>query len=157
MMDNLLTIYNLEASIGTSKSGGASSQGTWTYAKLEKGLDNVSEALNEVVQQYFFLNDKGFARNHVTGMAPTFTFTGRRVQGDAAQDYIFGNKYKLDTNRVSSFQLKVTDKSGSAPKVTTYTVDCTICNIQEYSGASTDDSAISFELRFNGAPTMATA
>lgn len=156
-MDNLLTIYNLEASIGTSKSGGASSQGTWTYAKLEKGLDNVSEALNEVVQQYFFLNDKGFARNHVTGMAPTFTFTGRRVQGDAAQDYIFGNKYKLDTNRVSSFQLKVTDKSGSAPKVTTYTVDCTICNIQEYSGASTDDSAISFELRFNGAPTSATA
>lgn len=157
MMDNLLTIYNLEASIGTSKSSGASSQGTWTYAKLEKGLDNVSEALNEVVQQYFFINDKGFARNHVTGMAPTFTFTGRRVQGDAAQDYIFGNKYKLDTNRVSSFQLKVTDKSGSAPKATTYTVECTICNIQEYSGASTDDSAISFELRFNGAPTTATA
>lgn len=156
MMDNLLTIYNLEASIGTSKSGGASSQGTWTYAKLEKGLDNVSEALNEVVQQYFFLNDNGFARNHVTGMAPTFTFTGRRVQGDAAQDYIFGNKYKLDTNRNSSFQLKVTDKSVSSPKATTYTVDCTICNIQEYSGASTDDSAISFEIRFNGAPTAAT-
>ena len=151
MMDNLLTIYNLEASIGTSKSSE-----TWTYAKLENGLDNVSEALNEVVQQYFFLNDKGFARNHVTGMAPTFTFTGRRVQGDDAQDYIFGNKYKLDTNRNSSFQLKVTDNSGVSPKVTTYPVDCTICNIQEFSGASTDDSAISFELRFNGAPTAAT-
>ena len=113
MMGNLLTIYNLEASIGTSKSSE-----TWTYAKLENGLDNVSEALNEVVQQYFFLNDKGFARNHVTGMAPTFTFTGRRVQGDDAQDYIFGNKYKLDTNRNSSFQLKVTDNSGVSPKVT---------------------------------------
>ena len=152
MMGNLLTIYNLEASIGTSKSAE-----TWTYAKLENGLDNVSEALNEVVQQYFFLNDKGFARNHVTGMAPTFTFTGRRVQGDTAQDYIFGNKYKLDTNRNSSFQLKVTDKSGSSPVVTTYTVDCTICNVQEFSGASTDDSAISFEIRFDGAPTTATA
>lgn len=152
MMGNLLTIYNLEASIGTSKSSE-----TWTYAKLENGLDNVSEALNEVVQQYFFLNDKGFARNHVTGMAPTFTFTGRRVQGDAAQDYIFSKKYKLDTERSSSFQLKVTDNSGASPKVTTYTVDCTICNIQEFSGASTDDSAISFELRFNGAPVAATA
>ena len=152
MMGNRLTIYNLEASIGTSKSAE-----TWTYAKLENGLDNVTEALNEVVQQYFFLNDKGFARNHVTGMAPTFTFTGRRVQGDDAQDYICGNKYKLDTNRSSSFQLKVTDNSGVSPVVTTYTVDCTICNIQEYSGASTDDSAISFEIRFNGAPTSATA
>ena len=149
---NLLTVYNLEASIGTSKS-----ENTWSYAKLEAGLDNVSEALNEVVQQYFFLNDKGFARNHVTGMAPAFTMTGRRVQGDAAQDYIFGKKYKLDTDRASSFQLKVTDNSGASPKVTTYTVDCTICNIQEFSGASTDDSAISFELRFNGAPTAATA
>ena len=149
---NLLTVYNLEASIGTSKS-----ENTWSYAKLEAGLDNVSEALNEVVQQYFFLNDKGFARNHVTGMAPAFTMTGRRVQGDAAQDYIFSKKYKLDTERSSSFQLKVTDSSGASPKVTTYTVDCTICNIQEFSGASTDDSAISFELRFNGAPTSATA
>ena len=149
---NLLTVYNLEVSIGTSKS-----EDTWSYAKLEAGLDNVSEALNEVVQQYFFLNDKGFARNHVTGMAPTFTMTGRRVQGDAAQDYIFSKKYKLDTDRASSFQLKVTDNSGVSPVVTTYTVDCTICNIQEYSGASTDDSAISFEIRFNGAPTAATA
>ena len=149
---NLLTVYNLEASIGTSKS-----EDTWSYAKLEAGLGNVSEALNEVVQQYFFLNDKGFARNHVTGMAPAFTMTGRRVQGDAAQDYIFSKKYKLDTERSSSFQLKVTDNSGASPKVTTYTVDCTICNIQEFSGASTDDSAISFELRFNGAPTAATA
>ena len=152
MMDNLLTIYNLEASIGTSKS-----ENPWSYAKLEAGLDNVSEALNEVVQQYFFLNDKGFARNHVTGLAPPFTFTGRRVQGDDAQDYIFGNKYKLDTNRKSCVQLKITDNSGVSPKVTTYTVDCTICNIQEFSGASTDDSAISFEIRFNGAPTAATA
>ena len=149
---NLLTVYNLEASIGTSKS-----ENTWSYAKLEAGLDNVSEALNEVVQQYFFLNDKGFARNHVTGMAPAFTMTGRRVQGDAAQDYIFSKKYKLDTERSSSFQLKVTDNSGASPKVTTYTVDCTICNIQEYSGTSTDDSAISFEIRFDGAPTTATA
>ena len=117
----------------------------------------MSEALNEVVQQYFFLNDKGFARYHVTGMAPTFTFTGRRVQGDDPQDYIFGNKYKLDTNRNSSFQLKVTDNSAAPPTVTTYTVDCTICNIQEYAGASTDDSTIAFQLRFNGAPTRATA
>ena len=149
---NLLTIYNIEAGIGTSKS-----QDAWTYSKLEQGLDNVSEALNEVIQQYFFMEDNGFARNHVTGMAPAFTFTGRRVQGDTAQDYIFSKKYKLDADRISSFQLKVTDKSGSDPVVTTYTVDCTICNIQEFSGASTDDSAISFELRFNGAPVAATA
>lgn len=40
---------------------------------------------------------------------------------------------------------------------TTNVITCpiTICNIQEFSGATTDDSAISFELRFDGAPEVA--
>lgn len=142
----LLTMYNLTASIGTSKTAD-----TWTYAELGEGIDNIAEALNEVVQQYQFLSDNGFAKNHVTGMAPSFTLTGRRVIGDAAQDYIFGKKYFLDTDRQSSFKLTYTQ--GETSK--TITCNCTICNIQEWSGASTDDSAISFELRFDGAPTVA--
>lgn len=146
----LTTMYNLTASIGTSFEKEGSSV-TWTYAPLEDGFDNISEALNEVVQQYFFLRDNGFARNHVTGMAPAFTLTGRRVMGDAAQDYIYGRKYSLDTARQSSFQLKYSDAAGTEH---TITCDCTICNIQEWSGATTEDSAISVEIRFDGAPKI---
>ena len=72
----LMTMYNLTAKIGVSQQ-----TSTWTYAELAKGIDNIAEALNEVVQQYFFLSDDGFARNHVTGMAPAFTLTGRRMMG----------------------------------------------------------------------------
>lgn len=145
---SLTTVYNLKPSIGVSESNG-----TWTYADLSAGIDNISESLNEVVQQYFFLADNGFAKNHVTGMAPSFTLTGRRIAGDAAQDFIFDNKYKLDTDRESSFKLEATEGN------TTVTVvcACTICNVQEWSGASTDDSAISFELRLNGEPTVTSA
>ena len=143
----LKTIYKLTASIGTAYANSA-----WTYTALGEGIDNIAEALNEVVQQYFFMNDSGFARNHVTGMAPAFTFTGRRVVGDAAQDYIFGKKYSMDTDRQSSFKLAYTDDANVSH---TITCDCTICNIQEWSGASTDDSAISFEIRFDGQPTVA--
>ena len=139
----LLTVYNLELEIGISKQGE-----TWTYAPLADGIDNLTEALNEVVQQYFFMSDQGFARNHVTGMAPTFTCTGRRVHEDPAQDFIFTAKYGLDTARQSS--LKLVDTGAG----TTVTCDCTIGNIQEYSGASTDDSAISFEIRLDGKPTV---
>lgn len=148
----LMTMYNLTASIGTSKSGDSSP--TWTYAELKNGFDNIAEALNETVQQYFFLSDNGFARNHVTGMAPAFTLTGRRIVGDAAQDFIFGAKYSMDTARQSSFKLEYTNSEG---KTVTLTCDCTICNIQEWSGATTDDSAISVEIRFDGEPNMATA
>lgn len=142
----LQTLYNLTPSIGTSVS-----QSTWTYAEL-KGIDNVTESLNEVVQQYFFMEDDGFASNHVTGIAPTFTLTGRRILGDAAQEFIFSNKYKLGEDRQSSFKLTWTDSSDATK---TLTVPCTIANVQEWSGASTDDAAISFEIRFNGAPTIA--
>lgn len=149
----LLTMYNLTASIGTSQQGESPSI-TWTYSPLENGFDNISEALNETVQQYFFLSDDGFARNHVTAMAPAFTLTGKRVLGDPAQEYIFGNKYSLDTARQSSFQLKYTNAEGTE---TTITCDCTICNIQEWSGATADDSAISVEIRFDGKPEVSQA
>ena len=122
----LMTMYNLTAKIGTQKSGSAPSE-TWTYAELAEGIDNIAEALNETVQQYFFLSDDGFARNHVTGMAPAFTLTGRRVVGDEAQDYIFGTKYSLDTARQSSFQISYVDVEGATVEIT---CDCTIFNIQ---------------------------
>lgn len=142
----LITMYNLSAYIGT-----AQSNSTWTYAELADGIDNIGEALNEVVQQYFFLNGNGFAQNHVTGMAPSWTLTGRRVLGDAAQEFIFGAKYGLDTDRQSSFKLTYTDASDTT---VTIVVPCTICNIQEFNGATTDDAAISFEIRFDGEPTV---
>lgn len=142
----LLTMYNFKAQIGVSKT-----QNTYTYADLAEGFDNVTEALNEVVQQYQFLSDGGFAKNHVTGMAPSFTLTGRRVFGDTAQDYIFSKKYGLDTDRQSSF--KLTFNNGTED--VTYTCDCTICNIQEFGGAPTEDAAISVEIRFDGKPTTA--
>lgn len=144
-MGKLFTTYGIEASILTSGSSGAE-----VYSELADGIDNIAEALNEVVQQFFFLKDKGFATNHVTGMAPAYTFTGRRVMGDAAQDFIFSKKYSLDADRQS--KLKIAYTEGSAEK--TISCNCTICNIQEFSGASTDDSAISFELRFDGKPTI---
>lgn len=145
----LMTMYGITAKIGTSKAAG--DNGAWTYAPFGDGIDNLTEALNEVVQQYFFLTDKGFAKNHVTGMAPTFTVTGRRIYGDAAQDYIFSKKYGLDDQRISSFQIEYLDASEAT---VTITCDCTIANVQEFSGATTDDTAISMEIRFDGKPDV---
>lgn len=148
----LKPMYNLTASIGTSYTAGASAApGTWTYATLCAGIENLAEALNEVVNQYQFMCDGGFARNHVTGMAPAVTITGRRVMTDDAQNYIFSKKWGLDVDRQSSFKLAYVDGEGAT---VTITVDCTICNIQEWSGNTTDDSAISFEIRFDGKPTV---
>lgn len=139
-------MYGIEASIDTS------STGTAVYSALADGIDNLAEALNEVVQNYSFMKDSGFGSAEVTGMAPTVTLTGRRVLGDTAQDFIFSKKYKTGADRKSTLKLEWTDGADTAKSLT---VPVTITKIQEYSGATTDNSAISIELAFNGAPTLA--
>lgn len=139
-------IYKYTASIDTTPTGQSR-----TWATLCAGFDNISEALNEVIQQYWFLCGGGFAANYVTGMAPAITMTGRRVLGDAAQDYIFGfaQKYGLMKARETHFKLTRTDEAGTA---TTISANVTLVNLSDISGATTDGSAVSVEIRFNGAP-----
>lgn len=144
---SLLVVYNVEMSIDTTPTSG-----TATYAALEDGWNNITESLNEVVQQYWFLGGEGFATNYVTGMAPVFTLTGVRILGDTAQDYIFSNtnKYGLLANRETKLQIKRTVDSTT----TTITVPVTLCNMTDLGGGSTDGSAVSVEIRFNGKPTI---
>lgn len=141
----LLTMYDVHAYIGTSVE-----DNVWTYAELADGIENVAEALNEQVQQYFFLSDNGFGKNHITGMAPAYTFTGKRIFGDAAQDYIFSKKFALNGDRRSSFKFVWSDGTNTHAM----TCDCTICSVQEWSGAANDDSSISFEIRLDGEPVV---
>ncbi len=119
-MDNAFIISGLHAYLGTSKVGSV-----WSYAELEAGLENIAEALNEIVQQFQFLSGRGFAQNQVTGMAPVVTISGRRIMGDAAQDYIFSKKYKLGTERQTSFRLTWTDGTGARSLVVDAT--CVMC------------------------------
>lgn len=146
--NGLMPVFGLKLEIGIAFTPGT--PGTWTYAELGAGIENLTEALNETNQQYHFMTDEGFARNHVTGLAPVYTLTGKRVKGDAAQDYIFSRKFSLNGDRASSVRMTVKDPNGLE---TVTTCDCTLGNIQEWSGAAADDTAISFEIRLDGKPS----
>ena len=130
--------------IGTSESGGA-----WTYSELAEGIEGMEFAENEQNQQYFFLKDKGFARNETTGSAPELVITGRRVVGDPAQDYIAGKQFKLGTERKSS--VKITAEGN------VITCDCTIGAITSFGGNTLDVNAFGCTVRFDGKPTVTTA
>ena len=130
--------------IGTSESSG-----TWSYAKLCKGIENVTFASNEQNQQYFFLCGEGFAHNEVTGGAPELQVSGRRIKGDAAQDYIVGKQFALGTDRNSS--IKITAEGQ------VITCDCSIGDVVSFGGATLDVNTFSCTIRFNGEPTVTTA
>lgn len=132
-----------EIHIGTSETGGS-----WSYAKLCKGIESMEFNENEQNQQYFFLCGEGFAHNEVTGSAPELVISGRRIAGDAAQDYIVGKQFALGTNRNSSVKIVAEGK--------TITCDCTIGAITSFGGATTDVNAFGCTIRFNGKPTVTT-
>lgn len=142
-------IYSYTAEIDTTPAGNAR-----TWAALCAGINNLSEALNETIQQYYFLCGHGFAANYVTGLAPAFTLTGVRVVGDAAQEYIFGKKYATMGERSTNMRLTRTDADGETEVVSAHV---TFVNLSEISGATTDGSAISIELRINGEPYIGDA
>ena len=121
-----------------------------TWVELGEGLDNLAEALNEVINQYQFLNKGGYAESFVTGMQPIITLTGVRMLDDAAQNFIFGKKYELLKNRKSSIRLTVVNPSASDTVITFN--DITLANIQEFGGGSVDGAGISVEFHSSEKP-----
>jgi hypothetical protein len=129
--------------------GTAESSGTWTYSPLCAGIESMEFSENEQNQQYFFLCGEGFAHNEVTGSAPELTISGRRIVGDAAQDYIVSKQFALGEERNSSVKITAEGKVITCP--------CTIGAITSFGGSTTDINAFGCTIRFNGKPTVTNA
>lgn len=126
--------------------GSGSTEGTWTYQPLCEGIESVTPSVNEQSQQYFFMCGKGGADNEVTGIAPQYDVSGKRVHGNAAQDYIAGLKYALGDDRKSSFKVVTPTE--------TIICNCTIADIVDFGGATTDNEPFSCTIYVNGLPTV---
>lgn len=145
----IVPVYKYTAEIDITPKGAAR-----TWAPLCAGFNNISEAMNETIQQYFFLCGSGHAVNYVTGMAPSMTMAGVRVIGDAAQDFMFNSKYTLMSSRDTHFRITRTAENGDKHIIS---ANVTFVNMSDISGGTTDGSAISVEMRFNGAPFLGDA
>ena len=141
---SLNPVWANEVYIGT-----AESSGTWTYSKLCKGIEGMTFSANEQNQQFFFLCGNGFAHNEVTGGAPELQITGRRIAGDAAQDYIVGKQFALGTDRNSSVKIIAEGKQ--------IICDCSIGDVVSFGGNTLDVNSFGCTIRFNGEPTVTDA
>ena len=149
-MSELNPVWENELYVGTeytAGSGGAA--GTWTYAKLCKGIESVSFTPNEQNQQYFFLCGNGFAHNEVTGGAPELTVSGRRITGDAAQDFICGKQFALGNDRNTSVKIIAEGKQ--------IICDATIGDVTSFGGNTLDINSFGCTIRLNGEPTISDA
>lgn len=147
-MSYLLTQYGVELEIDITPFASAR-----TWKPVCDGFNNLSENLNEQVQEYFFLCGKGFGSDDVTGIHPVLALTGVRKIGDAAQDYIFSQRLNLMEGRKTNLRLSIANADGS---VTRYTNRVTMKNISSFGGATTDGAAVSVDFSFNGRPITET-
>lgn len=136
--------------IGTELSSGSTP--AWTYSPLCDGIDSITPSVNEQNQQYFFMCGHGGADNEVTGIAPQYAISGRRIHGNAAQDYIAGLRYSLGSARKSSLKIELYDKDETLSE--TIIADCTITDVVDFGGATTNNEPFSCTLRINGIPTV---
>ena len=152
MIEEIKTMYKLKLEIGISHVGNS-----YTYAPLKAGIENISEAMNYVVNKYQFMSGDGWGNTHVTGAHPEWTATGKRIFGDPAQDYIFGLKDKFGADRDTMLRVTIVDSSSGSSVTKSWVQPVTISDIQEWSGATTDDSSISITIASNGKPTSENA
>lgn len=147
-MSYLLAVYGVDLEIDTTPFGTSR-----TWAPVCDGFNNLTEALNEQLQEYFFLCGKGFGSEEVTGIHPQIQLQGVRRIGDAAQDYIFGSRYNLMQGRKTNLRYSVANADGT---VTRYTNFVTMTNISSFGGATTDGAAVTVDFYFNGRPIVET-
>lgn len=140
-------VWANEIHIGTSAT--TATPPVWSYEKLCKGIESVSFSPNEQNQQYFFLCGNGFAHNEVTGGAPTLTISGRRISGDAAQDYIVGKQFSLGTDRNTSVKIIAEGKQ--------IVCDATIGEVTSFGGSTLDVNSFGCTIYLNGQPTVTNA
>lgn len=147
-MSYLLTQYGVELEIDTTPFGAAR-----TFAPVCDGFNNLTEQLNEQVQEYFFLCGRGFGSDEVTGLHPNMQLTGVRKIGDTAQDFIFAQRFKTLDGRKTTLRLSIQNADGTIQR---FTNRVTMKNISSFGGATTDGAAVSVDFSFNGPPIVET-
>ena len=144
----LLTNYGVKVELDTTPFGSSR-----TWVALDQGFNNLDEALNDQVQEYFFLGDKGFGSDYVTGVHPKYKLTGTRVVGDPCQDYIFDNKFNLMNGRTTNLRISLPRADGS---VIRFTNKVALTEMKSFGGSANEGSSVEVTLSFMGAPFVDT-
>lgn len=147
MADILNPVWVNELYIGTGTTGTGNSA-TVVYSKLCKGIESMEFNANEQSKQFFFLCGEGFAHNETTGAAPELTVSGRRIVGDAAQDFLVEKQFDLGPDRIVPVKIIAEGKQ--------IVCDAAVANLKSFGGQTLDVNAFGCSLRFNGKPTVTT-
>ncbi|MFX3618726.1 MAG: phage tail tube protein [Sporolactobacillus sp.] len=118
---------------------------TATFVKLAAGISSVTPTPGDTTDNTAYYDGGGFANTDVTGLNYSLAFTGNRVNGDAAQDYISGLRFTTGDDR--KVLLKHIDPLGNIDIALV-----TLSDIIDFGGDANAKQTFSFTANFDGAP-----
>lgn len=121
--------------------------GTATWSRIAKGIKSADPSLNEDTDNTTYLDGGGFKSTDVTAKQFSIAFSGNRVKGDAAQDFVFGKVLQIGDDVKT--QARRTDAFGNI-----ITGDVTIKDIDDGGGDAGAKVDVGFVLDWNGSPTF---
>lgn len=119
---------------------------TRTWVRLGAGISSADPSNNDNLDQTNYLDGGGFGTTTVIGKQKTIAFSGHRVVGDSAQDYIASVQDELGDSLLSNVRYTAADGS-------MFTGPVTIANVDFGGGDAGAKEEIAFELHINGKPT----
>lgn len=121
--------------------------GTPSYKRVGDGLTTATPANNESVDTKGYLDDDGGQTSNVTGFQYSISYSGDRIRGDAAQDYIFGKLFSMGEARRTNYRNTWEDG-------TVITGTCVFTEITPPGGDANAVQACGFTVRYDGKPTL---
>lgn len=120
------------------------------WSSLGELTKNMSQSLNEVLDQSTYYANKGWGSTEVIGAQLTLTLTGSVKNGDAACDYLLNDKVMYGFGSARKTHLKL--QKGN--KVIIWPV--TIANITPGYGDANAVNALTVTIHGNGKPVIGT-
>ena len=127
--------------IGVGQTGGA-----WVYAPLRRGIERIASSGGEKIKTDYYLEDGGFARHDVVCLSPRIRVSGRRITGDAAQDYIASLRFAAGERRKTRLRVR---RGGETAEC-----GCVIAEISDMGGSAMEADGFSCILLLDGKPTV---
>ena len=120
--------------------------GTANYVRLGDGLASSQPNNNEKVDKKSYLDDNGGNTSEVTGFDYVVSFSGDRIAGNSAQDWIFSKLFAVGASRHTNYR-------STGPDGMVISGPCTVVITGVPGGEAGSAQAISFDLCMNGKPT----
>lgn len=112
---------------------------------LAGGINNFTPSLNETTTNDVYMDGEGFGSTDVTGKRLQIAFTGHRLEGNAAQDFVASHVLDIGDKLKALGRWTQTDGSTIVGQIT-------LSNIVTSGGAPGAKQTLSFTMAFNGKP-----